>query len=212
MITASLNHMIRNAAYTSGRMLGAAALFLIIFGIIHYAHFRFMHVNVVFFSAVMDGVLATVLMSFVLFTHRFFSLIQTSEKILLTIIFVLTGYSLALSVPAIIDRSLSFYFLEKLQQRGGGILYDRMPEVFIQEYMKEHHLVDIRLTEQLEAGTITVQDGCVRLTPWGNTMATASRFYRLHFLPTHRLLMGTYSDALVDPFQGDQGIKNYICK
>jgi len=99
-----------------------------------------------------------------------------------------------------------------LQQRGGGILLDRMPEVFIQEYMKEHHLVDVRMTEQLEAGKVVVRDGCVRLTTWGDSMATASRFYRLHFLPTRRLLMGTYSAALVDPFKSDEGGKDYTCK
>jgi len=72
-------------------------------------------------------------------------------------------------------------------------------------------LIDIRMTEQMEAGTVVVRDGCVLLTPWGNSMATASRFYRLHFLPTRRLLMGTYSSALVDPFQGDRGAKDYTC-
>jgi hypothetical protein len=194
-----------------GRIVAAAALFLIIFGAIHYVHFRFMFVNVVLFSAVLDGFLATLITCLLLFTNRFFSVIQTSEKILLSVIFLLTGYTLALSIPAVIDRSLSFYILEKLQQRGGGILLDRMPEVFTQEYMKEHHLVDIRITEQMEAGTVVVRDGCVRLTSWGNSMATASRFYRLHFLPTRRLLMGAYSAALVDPFQGDQGGKDYTC-
>ena len=194
-----------------GRIFAAAALFLIIFGAIHYVHFRFMLVNVVLFSAVLDGLLATLISCLILFTNRFFGAVQTSEKMLLSVIFLLTSYALALSIPAVIDRSLSFYILEKLQQRGGGIMFDRMPEVFTQEYMQEHHLVDIRMTEQMEAGTVVVRDGCVLLTPWGDSMATASRFYRLHFLPTRRLLMGTYSSALVDPFQGDQGAKDYTC-
>jgi hypothetical protein len=194
-----------------GRIFAAAALFLIIFGAIHYVHFRFMLVNVVLFSAVLDGLLATLITCLILFTNRFFGAVQTSEKMLLSVIFLLTGYTLALSIPAVIDRSLSFYILEKLQQRGGGIMLDRMPEVFTQEYMQEHHLVDIRMTEQMEAGTVVVRDGCVLITPWGNSMATASRFYRLHFLPTRRLLMGTYSSALVDPFQGDRGAKDYTC-
>jgi len=194
-----------------GRLVAAAALFLVIFGAIHYVHFRFMLVNVVLFSAVLDGLLATLITCVILFANRFFSTVQISEKILLSVIFLLTGYTLSLSIPAVIDRSLSFYILEKLQQRGGGILLNRMPEVFTQEYMKEHHLVDIRITEQMEAGTVVVRDGCVRLTSWGNSMATASRFYRLHFLPTRRLLMGAYSAALVDPFQGDQGGKDYTC-
>jgi hypothetical protein len=206
------NNIKRTASHAWGRMVGVAALFFVAFGSIHYIHFRFMQVDVVLFSAVLDGMLATLLTGLILFTHHFFSPIQFGEKILLTIICALTGYTLALSIPAVIDRSLSFYILEKLQQRGGGILLDRMPEVFIQEYMKEHHLVDVRMTEQLEAGTVVVRDGCVRLTPWGDSIATASRFYRLHFLPTRRLLMGTYSAALVDPFKSDEGGKDYTCK
>ena len=201
----------RSSAHRLGRMIVAAILFLFIFSTIHYIHFRFILVNVVLFSAVLDGLLATAVTCLILFTSGYFSSVQFSEKILLSVIFLLTGYTLALSIPAVIDRSLSFYILEKLQQRGGGIMLDRMPEVFIQEYMQEHHLVDIRMTEQMEAGTVVIRDGCVRLTPWGNSMATASRFYRLHFLPTRRLLMGTYSSALVDPFQGDQGEKDYVC-
>ena len=201
-----------SSAHRLGRMIVAAILFLFIFGTIHYIHFRFMLVNVVLFSAVLDGLLATGVTCLILFTSQYFSLVQLGEKILLSVIFLLTGYTLALSIPAVIDRSLSIYILEKLQQRGGGIMLDRMPEVFTQEYMKEHHLVDIRITEQMEAGTVVVRDGCVRLTPWGNSMATGSRFYRLHFLPTRRLLMGAYSAALVDPFQGDQGEKDYVCQ
>ena len=201
----------RSPAHRLGRMIVAATLFLFIFGTIHYIHFRFMLVNVVLFSAVLDGLLATGVTCLILFTSRYFSPVQFSEKILLSVIFLLTGYTLALSIPAVIDRSLSFYILEKLQQRGGGIMLNRMPEVFTQEYMKEHHLVDIRMTEQMEAGTVVVRDGCVRLTPWGNAMATGSRFYRLHFLPTRRVLMGTYSAALVDPVQGDRGEKDYVC-
>jgi hypothetical protein len=210
-MTAYLATADRSPSRLLGRMMVAVMLFLLIFGTIHYIHFRFMLVNVVLFSAVLDGLLATGVTCLILFTSRYFSPVQFSEKVLLSVIFSLTGYTLALSIPAVLDRSLSFYILEKLQQRGGGIMLNRMPEVFTQEYMKEHHLVEIRLTEQMEAGTVVVRDGCVQLTPWGNSMATASRFYRLHFLPTRRLLMGTYSAALVDPFQGDQGEKDYVC-
>jgi hypothetical protein len=194
------------------RLCVAGFIFLIILFIVHYIHFRHLRVNVVFFSAVMDGFIAAAITCLIVFLHRFFEVFRSSEKILLSVIFMITGYTLALSIPAVIDRSLSFYFLEKLQQRGGGILHDRMADVFIQEYMKEHHLVDIRMTEQMEAGTISIRDGCVRLTDWGDTLASASRYYRLHFLPTRRLLMGNYSDVLVDPFVTDVGTKDYTCR
>ena len=94
-----------------GRMVCAAALFLLTFGTIHYVHFRLMQVNVVLFSAVLDGMLATLLTSAIVFASPFFSPIRFSEKILLSIIFMLSGYTLALSIPAVIDRSLSFYIL-----------------------------------------------------------------------------------------------------
>ena len=194
------------------RLFLAAFIFLMILLIVHYIHFRYLWVNVVFFSAVVDGLIAALITCLIVFFNRFFDFFRFTEKILLSIIFIMTGYTLALSIPAVIDRSLSFYFLEKLQQRGGGILHDRMADVFIQEYMKEHHLVDIRMTEQMEAGTISIRDGCVRLTDWGDKLASASRYYRLHFLPTRRLLMGNYSDVLVDPFVTDVGTKDYTCR
>ena len=46
------------------------------------------------------------------------------------LVWLLLGYILAISVPTVLDRSLSFYILEKLQQRGGGIQQSRFNEVF----------------------------------------------------------------------------------
>jgi hypothetical protein len=115
-------------------------------------------------------------------------------------------------VPAVLDRSLSFYILEKLQQRGGGIQQARFAEIFTQEYVKEHRLVDVRLTEQMESGTIKIDNGCVRLTAKGDRLATFSRFFRTHLLPKRRLLMGQYSDDLTDPFRHSATQVDYLCK
>ncbi len=72
-------------------------------------------------------------------------------------------------------------------------------------------MVEVRLTEQLQSGTIVIQDGCVKLTPWGMRLATFSRFYRQNLLPTHRLLMGQYTDALTDPFRNSVMATDYRC-
>jgi hypothetical protein len=127
-------------------------------------------------------------------------------------IWLLLGYSFAISVPTVIDRSLSFYILEKLQQRGGGIKLDAFDQVFTQEYVKEHRLMDVRLTEQQQSGTIVIRNGCVVLTDWGQTIATTSRFFRNHFLPKQRLLMGEYSDDLTDPFRNSVKRVDYQCQ
>jgi hypothetical protein len=84
--------------------------------------------------------------------------------------------------------------------------------VFTQEYMVEHHLVDVRLTEQLESGTIRIDKGCVLLTERGQRLARFSRWFRANMLPRQRLLMGQYTDALTDPFRNSDARTDYTCK
>lgn len=193
------------------RTITATTLFLALLVATYYLHMRFFKVDVVFYAAIADAILAVIATGIVLFTARYFQKIGTFEKFQLTVIWLLIGYSLAISLPTVIDRSLSFYILEKLQQRGGGIKQARMEQVFIQEYMKEHHLIDVRLTEQLESGTIEINNGCVQLTTKGSFIANASRIFRKHWLPRERLLMGSYTDALTDPFRNSEKVADYQC-
>ncbi len=187
--------------------LGYVAVMLIAFVI----HARYFPVGVVFYSALCDTVLAALLMAVALF--GFDVPLGGFEKVLLVIVWLLGGYAFAISVPTLLDRSLSFYILEKLQQRGGSIERARFSDVFTQEYMREFRLVDVRLTEQQESGTITIENGCVKLTELGQRLATLSRFFRTHFLPRHRLLAGEYTDALIDPLRDSPtGKMGYECE
>ena len=132
-------------------------------------------------------------------------------------IWILLGYAFAISIPTVIDRSLSFYILEKLDHRGGGIQLASFEDVFTREYVKEHRLVDVRLTEQQASGTIIIQGGCVKLTKRGKRLAGFSRYFRKIFLPKRRLLMGEYSDSLTDPFRSsnsahDKEVFDYRCQ
>jgi hypothetical protein len=194
------------------RALTASLIYLIILLISYYVHVNFIKVDVVFYAAIFDVVLATILAAGFLFGLSFFHQLCLFEKIQLTIIWLVTGYSLAISVPTVIDRSLSFYILEKIHQRGGGIRQDAFEKIFTQEYMKEHHLVGVRLTEQLESGTIIVRNGCVLLTSKGESIVHVSRSFRQHWLPKKRLLMGEYTDALIDPFKSSENDQDYHCE
>ena len=191
------------------RALAATALFVVLLLAVYYLHIRFFAVNVVFYAAIADGVIAAVVTGLLVAGSRHFN---GFEKLQLVVIWLLSGYCFAISVPTVIDRSLSFYILEKLQQRGGGIQRDRFADVFTQEYLKEHRLVDVRLTEQLESGTIVIQNGCVKLTDKGQKLAATSRYFRQHFLPKQRLLMGQYSSDLTDPFRQSANIVDYQCQ
>jgi hypothetical protein len=190
----------------------ASLIFVFILFIIYCIHVTFLRVDVLFYSTIMDALLAAGLSAILIYLFKFFGVFGLYEKFLLICIWLLSGYAFAISVPTVLDRSLSFYILEKLQQRGGGIQMARMPDVFSQEYMKEHRLVDVRLTEQAQSGTIEIVDGCVKLTQKGEKIASISRFFRLHLLPKKRLLMGEYTDALTNPFRNSIETPDYLCK
>ncbi len=194
------------------KLLGATALFGILLLVIYVVHVRYVPVNVVFYSAILDDVLATGLALLLLAALGWLRSFSRFEIAQMVCIWLLLGYSFAISVPTVIDRSLSFYILEKLQQRGGGIKLDAFDQVFTQEYVKEHRLMDVRLTEQQQSGTVVIRNGCVVLTEWGQTIATTSRFFRNHFLPKQRLLMGEYSDDLTDPFRNSVKRVDYQCQ
>lgn len=195
-----------------GRIVAATALFVAVLLAAYVVHSLYLRVNVVFYSAILDGVVATALCGVLLWVLPWFRVLELVEKLQLLVIWLLLGYGYAISVPTVLDRSLSFYILEKLEQRGGGIRENAFEDVFTKEYVKEHHLVDVRLTEQLQSGTIVIQDGCVLLTDKGRRLAHISRFFRNHLLPKRRLLMGVYSDALTDPFRNSTTDVNYRCQ
>ncbi len=129
------------------------------------------------------------------------------SNVLVTEVFLATLTSLLLVVlyavmgPTVIDRSLSLYIVEKLDQRGGEISEDKFDEVFVSEYLPEFRLVDVRLTEQVASGTAVIENGCVRLTKRGRSLAAFVRFYRRTFLPRKRYLRGEVTDQLTKPFE-----------
>lgn len=184
-------------------------IFFVFFLIIYAIHITYFKVGVILYSVLMDGLIAIFLTSIML--YFVFHIFTKSEKIMLLTIWILCGYAFAISVPTVLDRSLSFYILEKLQQRGGGIKIESFEQVFTQEYMVEHRLVDVRLTEQLYSGTIDIKNGCVIITSKGKRLAEFSRYFRTNWLPRYRLIAGKYSDDLTDPFRESKEIYDYKC-
>ena len=190
----------------------ATSIFFIILIFFYIIHIKYFSVNVLFYSAILDAFLATIVTSFLIFKYRFFHTFNIFERIQISIIWFLIGYALAISLPTVIDRSLSFYILEKIEQRGGGIKLSYFEDIFTKEYIYEHRLVDVRLTEQKNSGTIRVNNGCVKITERGKAIVSFSRFFRLNLLPKKRLLMGEYTDDLTDPFRNSKKITEYTCK
>ncbi len=176
-------------------------LYIVILSLCWLVYVNFIKVNVVFYSALGAVVISLMVQALIVIVLPLLNNFSLFEKIQHLISCALIGYILAISVPTVIDRSLSFYILEKLQQRGGEIKLNQFEKVFTQEYLQEYRLVDVRLTEQLESGTIRIKNGTVKLTEKGDNIASFGQMFRKNFLPKHRLLMGTYSDDLTNPFK-----------
>lgn len=189
----------------------AVALYVAVLAVIYVVHARWLPVGVVFYSAMLDAALAVVVTAVLLAVVPVFRVLSGFERVQLVVICALLGYSFAISVPTVIDRSLSFYLLEKLDQRGGAIREDAFPGIFVHEYMPEFRLVDVRLTEQLESGTISIDGGCVRLTAKGEALARGSAWFRRTFLPRHRLLRGDYTSDLTTPLGRGAPSSDYRC-
>lgn len=176
----------------------------------YYLFVNYLYVDVLLYDSVNLVVIVATLISIV--TGKKFLFQSWYDKFLQWVISLLLGYALVITFPTIIDRSLSFYFLEKLQQRGGGIQLAAFEDIFTQEYSKEHRLVDIRITEQIQSGMLTIENNCVLLTSKGNRTATFSLWFRQHFLPKKRLLNDEYTDVLVNPFADSIALYDYRCQ
>lgn len=195
-----------------GRALLAVSIFVVILLGFYIATIKLFKIDVVFYSSLYAAGAAAMMMAGLLFGWSVFAPLAKFEKVQLVVIFALLGYIFSISVPTVLDRSLSFYILEKLQQRGGGIRLDKFEYIFTTEYMREHRLVDVRLTEQAQSGTIVIRDNCVLLTERGDRLATFGRFFRTNLLPKQRLLGGEYTDQLTDPFRRSDPSPDYLCQ
>lgn len=194
------------------KSLVATLIFLALLALTYLIHINYFRVDVVLYGAILDGALAVFLASVILYAVSYFAVLNHFEKAQLIVIWLLLSYTYAISAPTVLDRSLSFYILEKIQQRGGGIKLSGFEKVFTDEYINEHRLVDVRLTEQQSSGTVIIVDGCVKLTQRGDYLASFSRYFRQHLLPKKRLLMGEYTDVLTDPFRYSKSVPDYLCE
>jgi hypothetical protein len=181
--------------------------FLIATNIIHNLYF---HVNVVLFSALLDVVFSLIIVLGILSIFRWFRTFTGFEILSVAIILLLTGYVYAISLPTLIDRSLSIYLLEKINQKN-GVELNLVDQLIAKEYVKDHQLAKVRITEQLESGTIVIKNGCVLLTPKGEFIVKIASYIQKNLLPKKRLLMGEYNDSLTDPLARKSSTEEFSC-
>jgi hypothetical protein len=176
------------------RALVGIVSYIVILLATYYINIRFFRVNVVGFTALVDAVIAAVIAGALLFVLKWFRAMEKFERILLVVIYLLGGFGFAVAIPTVIDRSLSLYILQKLDQRGGGIKQDQIGWVFVNE-----------------SGTVVIKDGCVILTDKGRLLAEFSTWFHEYMLPKQRLLNGQYTDDLTNTFRNSVPSPGYEC-
>lgn len=163
-----------------------------------FCYMHFFNVNVVFYSSLLSSLIAAVISAYLLFKLPLFNKLESFEKSLLAIIFILVGYCFSINIPTIIDRSFTLYMLEQLRRNNGGIAATQFEKELTKKYIEDYQLVPLRITEQLESGTIYIDlNNCIKLTRLGKVISSAAFQYRLTFLPRSRLINGVYTDKLV---------------
>tara|TARA_B100000768_G_C11221165_1_gene350591 strand:+ start:49 stop:672 length:624 start_codon:yes stop_codon:yes gene_type:complete len=187
-------------------------LYLAIFIAIYLVHINFFEVQVILYSALLDSSIALIIFGAISLSLKNKLNLNFFESVLIILLLSLIGYSLSLSLPTVIDRSLSFYFLEKIDQHDGSIEKASMRDIFINDYIDEYKLVEIRITEQLESGTIRLDGSCVSLTKRGYLISKFSNFFRKNLLANNRLILDEYSNQLTDPLGNSSVNKEYLCQ
>ena len=187
-------------------------LTVVVFFVINLIHFNFIEVDVVFFACMIDLVLTLLIvtpLAYWLLSKR--KNLTRTEMSLTGLLMSVTLVLYSVLGPTVIDRSLSFYLVEKLRLRGGEIAYDAFPEIFVKEYVPEYRLMDVRLTEQFSSGFAERRGDCVVLTDKGRLLAAFMDFFRRNMLPKKRNLLGEITDKLTRPFDGATQVVDVTC-
>jgi hypothetical protein len=186
-------------------------LYLSIFSIVYLVHINFFKTDVILYSAFLDSILSIIIFAVIFFLSKFSNNYSNFEISQIFIIFILIGYSASISLPTVIDRSLSFYILEKIDTYNGSVKTSSLRDIFVNDYIDEYKLVEVRITEQVASGTIELLDGCIYLTNKGKFIASFSSFFRKNLLAKKRLLLNEYTDVLTDPLKDSVLNEDYVC-
>ena len=172
------------------------ALVLVLFAVVNVIHSRWFHVRVVLYDTLFDAMIATCIVAllYYLFLRRNLALsVWEASLAIVASLLILTNY--AVVIPTIVDRSLSIGLLEMLATNGGSMKQEEIEPRVFRDFFPAYNVVPIRITEQIHSGTITVDNGCVRLTRWGETVVAFTTWFRRNLLPRHRDVLGNFDNS-----------------
>jgi hypothetical protein len=103
--------------------------------------------------------------------------------------FVLTGYAFVITIPSLLDRSISHFLIGTLAEVGPeGADLDAIQRVFVERYVEGTTAIEKRLHEQVVSGNIAQDGRHYRVTPRGlSVYRTTLLLARLFNITDHYL-------------------------
>ena len=156
-----------------------------LFFVVNIIHFHFFTPQVILYSLLFDLVvsLAIVIVGLVIMNRTFY----LYKNLLLTIFFLIsTSQALVIYsfvVPTAIDRSLSVYLLEELENNQGALSISDFNNIAKHDYFNDMNVVKTRINEQISTGSIVIIDNRVILTDKGKTLIKIFAFVKKYLLP-----------------------------
>ena len=92
------------------------------------------------------------------------------------VIFLLSAFCFNLTVPAIVDRSVTVYLLNSLDNSNDGMTEQEIQREFMHTYFDENYAVRKRLREQVDSGNVRYDGDRYHVTKDGRTIMTTVRF------------------------------------
>ena len=160
--------------------------FLYIFALltVNFIYVRIYEIKVVLYSVLISSLISLLIILLIFLKLTYFRIFSKFEAFLFFILLMFTGSLYSLSIPTIVERSLTIYMLEKIKYSQNGIHVNDLEGSILQDYIIEHKVIQKRLSEQTISGTISLgQDNCVRLTKAGSFTLFLIDAYRGNFLP-----------------------------
>ena len=122
-------------------------------------------------------IISTICFTLFLFTGiitRKYLLVTVRDIVMTCLLSVVSSYAIFITVPALLDRSISLYIVAVLSKENAGTI-EQINRWFVDGFVYENEAIPKRLNEQVVSGNVVEIDGCYYLTERGKRMMAVNR-------------------------------------
>ena len=156
----------------TARVVGLALVFFAIFLAVFVIDRQLFAREIIFYNALVCLFLVTAVLAAIWAAAALSGRSDRRGHVPIAIVLALfIGYSFAITVPALIDRSISFFMLAKAAEAGeDGVTVRSLEQDFYDEFLLANGAIPRRLEEQVVSGNLARDGDTYRLIPRGRSV------------------------------------------